>query len=136
MKTLKLQSSVIILIIGLYCVLASNTYNPKKEPKSIPGVPTAKSFLETQTMCAGSIPKGWLKSNDYWSPATCGNPTSISFNVYEIVRYDNLPSGALLNACNISTPPDGWIKVSTAWSPSTCGHPTSISQNTMAIKKL
>ncbi|MBK6877863.1 MAG: hypothetical protein IPG99_15820 [Ignavibacteria bacterium] len=49
---------------------------------------------ETQWVCAGQIPNGWVKINDSWNPTTCGNPTSISYNVWLIERYDDKPIGS------------------------------------------
>lgn len=93
------------------------------------------SFAESQTMCAGQIPAGWIVVNDAWNPTTCGKPAGIMSNVVTIERYDNKPAGSQMRACS-GTVPRGWVIVSTAWSPGTCGRPASISNNVMTIKKL
>lgn len=90
---------------------------------------------EVQNVCAGSVPSGWIKINDHWSPTTCGNPTRIIYNVWTIERYDTKPKGATMNACN-GIVPNGWSKIGGNWSPASCGHPTRITKNVMTIKRL
>jgi hypothetical protein len=89
----------------------------------------------TQTVCAGQLPAGWIKINDSWNPTSCGNPTSITYNVWQIERYDDKPVGASMTAC-FATVPAGWAMTSSWWNPTTCGHPTSITNNVMSIKRL
>lgn len=93
------------------------------------------SPAETQTVCAGTIPPGWIKVNDAWSPTSCGNPTSILYNVWTIERFDGYKVGHVMQACSGNSPA-GWIVMNTAWSPTSCGHPTAIVQNVMTIKRL
>ena len=54
----------------------------------------------SQRVCAGSLAAGYIKVNDEWNPTTCGNPTSIIYNVWIIDRYDNKPVGSTMKACN------------------------------------
>jgi hypothetical protein len=91
--------------------------------------------LVTQTVCAGQLPNGWVKVNDSWNPTTCGNPHTISYNVWEIERYDDKPVGYIMTICNQSIP-NGWVKISDSWNPTCCGHPSSISNNVIQIKRL
>jgi hypothetical protein len=90
---------------------------------------------ETQHLCAGPVPPGWIKVNDSWNPMMCGKPTSITYNVWTIERYSNKPTGFVMQACS-GPAPAGWIVVSTNWNPTACGHPTSISGNMMTIKRV
>jgi hypothetical protein len=92
-------------------------------------------YGQIQTICAGPIPAGWLKTNDAWSPTSCGNPTMITYNVWTIERYDNKPIGAIMTVCN-QTVPSGWATINTSWNPLTCGHPTSNVKNVIQIKRL
>jgi hypothetical protein len=91
--------------------------------------------LQTQYVCAGSLPPGWIKINDAWNPTVCGNPTGISYNVWTILRLNDQPQGAIIHACRAAVPP-GWAVVGTAWNPTVCGHPSGRQLNVMAIKRL
>jgi hypothetical protein len=97
-------------------------------------VPLATT-AEVQTVCAGQVPVGWIKTNDAWNPTTCGKPTSIVYNVWTIERYSTKPIGAVMQACAGAVPP-GWAMIGNAWNPNMCGHPTSIVNNVMTIKRL
>jgi hypothetical protein len=93
------------------------------------------TLLQTQYVCAGSLPPGWIKINDAWNPTVCGNPTGIAYNVWTILRLNDQPPGAIIHACRAAVPP-GWAMVGTAWNPTVCGHPASRQMNVMAIKRL
>jgi hypothetical protein len=92
-------------------------------------------IYETQDVCAGSVPPGWIHVNDHWNPTVCGNPTDISPNVWTIERYDNLPIGSTLTAC-AGTVPVGWALVGTGWNPTSCGEPVNIENNIEVVKRL
>jgi hypothetical protein len=91
--------------------------------------------LQTQNVCAGSVPPGWIKINDAWNPTVCGKPTSTSYNVWTIQRFTDQPMGAVIHACRGSAPL-GWAIVGTLWNPTVCGHPSANQPNVMAIKRL
>jgi hypothetical protein len=93
------------------------------------------AFAETQTVCAGSVPSGWIKTDDRWDPTKCGNPTNITYNVWTIEKYVDKPKGAVIVACSDS-PPWGWSIIAQNWEPSKCGKPQAISNNVMTIKRL
>jgi hypothetical protein len=91
----------------------------------------------SQSMCAGgAVPSGWILVNDQWNPTSCGNPTSIVYNVWIIDRYDDKPVGSVMSACAAAPTPSGWIIVNTQWNPTTCGHPTSIVNNVKQIRRV
>src|SRR5205085_2806861 len=46
-----------------------------------------------------AIPYGWIKVNDEWNPNECGNPSSKTYNVISILRYDILPVGSIIDVC-------------------------------------
>ena len=94
-----------------------------------------ETILQTQNVCAGSLPPGWIKINDAWNPTVCGNPTGITYNVWTIQRVTDQPKGAIIHACSAAVP-SGWAIVGTAWNPTVCGHPNSKQINVMAIKRL
>jgi hypothetical protein len=89
----------------------------------------------TQSVCAGSVPPGWIKVNDSWSPTVCGKPSSIIYNVWSVQALGAEPVGAVIYACS-SSPPAGWVLVSQMWNPTVCGHPSAQLPNVMAIKRL
>ena len=93
------------------------------------------TIAETQVVCAGPLPTGWIKINDAWNPTVCGNPTTIVYNVWTIERYDNKPVNTTMTAC-AGVIPTGWVKVNDSWNPTTCGHPSTIVQNVMLIRRL
>jgi hypothetical protein len=88
-------------------------------------------------VCSGSpVPSGWIKVNDYWSATSCGNPSSIVYNVSTIERYNNKSVGAVMNVCAGAPTPSGWVIVDTYWSPTSCGHPSSIVRNMKQIRRV
>jgi hypothetical protein len=101
---------------------------------SAPALPLM-NVQPTQNVCAGSVPSGWIKVNDSWSPTVCGKPTSIIYNVWSVQSLRAQPIGALIYACS-SPPPPGWGLVSQMWNPTVCGHPSAQQTNVMAIKRL
>lgn len=98
---------------------------------------TLNRVAQMQNICCGSpIPPGWIKINDGWDPTSCGNPSTIVYNVCTIERYDDKPIGSLMNVCAGAPTPAGWVVVNTYWDPTSCGHPSSIVQNMKQIKRL
>jgi hypothetical protein len=113
---------------------------PSSSPQqAAPAPPPAPLSLETiqqtQNICAGSVPPGWIKINDAWNPTVCGKPARIAYNVWTIQRFDDQPSGAVIHACKGAVP-SGWAVVGTLWNPTVCGHPAANQLNVMAIKRL
>jgi hypothetical protein len=102
------------------------------------GVPIELNVpLTTMQICAGSpIPNGWIKTDDSWSPTSCGNPTDIIYNVWTITQYSNLPVGSTLNVCAGAPIPTGWVKVNTSWNPTSCGHPAHNIDNVQTIRRV
>ena len=93
------------------------------------------AILRTQNVCAGSVPPGWIKINDAWNPTVCGNPGTITYNVWSIQQLSDQPPGAVIHACR-GAAPAGWTVVGTIWNPTVCGHPATNQPNVMAIKRL
>lgn len=93
------------------------------------------TVLETQRICAGQMPAGWLKISGQWDPTSCGKPTSIHENVWYIERYDNKPVGSVMTVC-AQPIPNGWVKIGGSWNPTMCGSPSSIHDNVIQIKRL
>jgi hypothetical protein len=110
--------------------------NRQSEAPSLPLAPLLLEItLQTQNVCAGSVPPGWIKINDAWNPTVCGKPTSITYNVWTIQRLADQQMGAIIHACTGSAPL-GWAIVGTLWNPTVCGHPSANQPNVMAIKRL
>ena len=93
------------------------------------------AILTTQNVCAGSVPTGWIKINDAWNPTVCGNPATITYNVWIIQQLSDQPPGAVVHACKGAVP-SGWAVVGTTWNPTVCGHPATNLANVMAIRRL
>jgi hypothetical protein len=93
------------------------------------------AILRAQNVCAGSLPAGWIKINDAWNPTVCGNPAAITYNVWTIQQFADLPIGAVIYACK-GLVPSGWAIVGTGWNPTVCGHPAANQPNVMAIRRL
>jgi hypothetical protein len=113
--------------------------SPSSPPQAAPTPPPAplplETILQTQNVCAGSVPPGWIKINDAWNPTVCGNPARIAYNVWTIQRFNDQPVGAVIHACKAAVPA-GWAIVGTLWNPTVCGHPGTNQLNVMAIKRL
>lgn len=110
-------------------------YDVAKKQQSTFQPSELNKVMETQRICAGQIPSGWLKISGQWDPTSCGNPTSIYENVWFIERYDNKPAGSVMTICSQAIP-SGWVKISGSWNPTMCGSPTSIQDNVIQIKRL
>jgi hypothetical protein len=108
-----------------------------REPQASPSLAPLPlgAILTTQNVCAGAVPPGWIKINDAWNPTVCGNPATITYNVWIIQQLSDQPPGAVIHACK-GTVPSGWAIVDTTWNPTVCGHPTANQSNVMAIKRL
>jgi hypothetical protein len=91
--------------------------------------------LTAQNVCAGALPAGWIKINEAWNPTVCGNPATITYNVWTIQQLSDQPLGAVIYACKGAVPL-GWAIVGTTWNPTVCGHPSANQSNVMAIKRL
>jgi hypothetical protein len=110
--------------------------NRQSEAPDLPLAPLSlETTVQTQSVCAGSAPPGWIKINDAWNPTVCGKPTIIAYNVWTIQRFTDQPMGAIIYACRAAVPL-GWAMVGTLWNPTVCGHPSANQPNVMAIKRL
>src|SRR5437868_2023247 len=93
-------------------------------------IPDMNVPLTVMRICASSpVPNGWIKINDEWSPGSCGNPTSIIYNVWLIESYADKSVGSVMRVCASAQTPANWVEINNEWSPSSCGHPTSITNN-------
>jgi len=104
-----------------------------------PDLPPLEINTEVRSMriCRGSpVPEGWIMVNDHWSPTSCGNPTSITYNVWTIERYSGRPIGSTMRVCAGAETPEGWVEIDRTWSPTRCGHPTSITNNVKVIRRV
>jgi hypothetical protein len=93
------------------------------------------AISRTQNVCVGSVPPGWIKINDAWNPTVCGNPATITYNVWTIQQLSDQPVGAVIYACR-GVVPTAWAIVGSMWNPTVCGHPATNQPNVMAIKRL
>jgi hypothetical protein len=109
--------------------------SPASHDQSLPAPLPLMNVQPTQNVCEGSVPPGWIKVNDSWSPTVCGKPTSIIYNVWSVQALGAQPIGAIMYACS-SSPPPGWVLISQMWNPTVCGHPSAQQPNVMAIKRL
>lgn len=107
----------------------------KRQQDSVGSLLEINKILETQWICAGTLPTGWLKIGGQWNPTQCGNPTHIYENVWLIERYDNKPVGSVMTVC-AQPIPSGWVKIGGSWNPTACGSPTHITENVIKIKRL
>jgi hypothetical protein len=110
--------------------------NRQNEAPALPPAPLSLEVtVQTQNVCAGSVPPGWIKINDAWNPTVCGKPAVIAYNVWTMQRFTDQPMGAIIYACR-GAAPLGWTIVGTLWNPTVCGHPSANQPNVMAIKRL
>lgn len=143
----KLGNSILAVFLAIGCETQSETAMNGGNPDSSPirveaeseqetgAITTIVPYFGTQDVCAGNVPPGWIVVNDRWDPTSCGSPSTITYNVWTITRYDNEPIGAVMRACT-GVVPGGWVVVNFQWDPTACGHPSSISDNVMTIQRL
>jgi hypothetical protein len=93
------------------------------------------AIVRTQNVCAGAVTSGWIKINDAWNPTVCGNPATMTYNVWTLQQLSDQPLGAIIHACK-GIVPSGWTVVGAAWNPTVCGHPITTQSNVMVIKRL
>lgn len=109
------------------------------EPKPIEAPTLAPlslgAIFSTQNVCAGAVTPGWIKINDAWNPTVCGNPGTLTYNVWILQQLSDQSAGAVIHACK-GPVPSGWSLVGTAWNPTVCGHPATNQPNVMVIKRL
>jgi hypothetical protein len=93
--------------------------------------------LTSKNICANSpVPDGWIKTDEGWDSTRCGNPTTITDNVWTITQYAGLPVGSSLDACADAPVPDGWAQTSVGWNSTKCGNPTTIVNNVQTIRRV
>jgi hypothetical protein len=108
----------------------------EQRPKNLPEL-DLNVEIRGMRICRGSpIPLGWIKVNDDWSPTSCGNPSSLTYNVWYIERYDDKPVGSTMRVCSSASTPPGWVDINYDWSPTSCGHPSSITNNVKYIRRV
>jgi hypothetical protein len=83
-------------------------------------LPAGSAQAATLNVCAGQVPSGYILTNNYWSPSTCGNPATVVYNVWVVTSYSDKPVNFTLNVCDAARVPSGWVVQSGYWSPSTC----------------
>ena len=131
-----------LIVMSAVCLLAAGSIQAKttsnqSSPASIDGLRVAQAAGARQQVCsAGPTPWGWIIVDDLWDPTRCGNPTSESYNIHIIERFDNKPEGAIMRVCGYSSTPPGWAEIEYAWDPGSCGHPSSNTNNVKSIKKM
>lgn len=106
------------------------------EPLSVDEPAELKGKSKAEICDKAGLPKGWVQVDDRWSPTSCGNPTSIVHNVWQIERYTDKPIGAEMDVCAATPTPEGWEEVGKNWNPTRCGSPTNIVNNVKRIKRV
>lgn len=102
-----------------------------------PPAPRLPSAANSQVVCKGAAPSGWVVTNDAWNPTRCGGPIGITYNVWTIVRLNSIPVGGTLSICrHYVHVPSNWVVVGTSWIPTRCGQPTQIVNNIATIKRV
>lgn len=56
----------------------------QKQQKNFVSMELSK-ISQTQWVCAGQLPPGWLKIGGQWNPTSCGNPTTI-YETYGLLK--------------------------------------------------
>lgn len=106
-------------------------------PSAEPAVSSNSSSPATISICADtSIPTGYIKVNDEWSSSRCGNPTSVSYNVWTLVKYVDMSPGMTLEVCADALTPSGWAIVNSQWNPTRCGYPKTNTTNIKTIQRV
>jgi len=90
--------------------------------------------VRTESVCAGSLPAGWVKINETWNPTVCGQPAAIVYNVWTVEQIADQPIGAVVHACAGPTPPN-WKVLERLLNPTICGQPADQRANVMVIQR-
>jgi hypothetical protein len=105
-------------------------------------LPASPASAAGFTACANQVPAGWVKVDDSWDPASCGNPSSYTLNVWTIANPAWVPVGGRMEVCagwrpNDQPPPNGskWSLRAVSWNPNKCGHPASYLENIWTIER-
>ena len=92
---------------------------------------------ETKDACCSSLPPGgFILRGDGWDPTRCGGDgfAGITANVCFYMRYDNVPIGATLRACDRAPTPAGWTVVTRVWDPTSCATGANPPTQQMTVK--
>ncbi|UTH74821.1 hypothetical protein [Chromobacterium sp. IIBBL 290-4] len=138
--------SAVSLACGITCLAAAaHAADSQPNAKQIEEIAKSQQALQaplqlgvasqSQYVCAGWVPAGWVMVGDMWSPTSCGNPTRITYNVWLIESLADKAVGSTMYICN-GPVPSGWSVVGSTWSPNTCGHPTRIMNNQLIIRRM
>jgi hypothetical protein len=77
----------------------------------------------TLHVCGGQTASGYILSDTYYSPNTCGSPPTVSYNVWILESYFDKRVGSQMHVCNSTRNPSGWVTVTTYFSLTRCGPP-------------
>jgi len=94
-----------------------------------------------------AVPPGWLIEQLHFDPTKCGTPAQILCNTMDLVRYDNLPVGSILDVAYVAyvanstqfVMPPGWQPSNTNqpyWAALACDASGSGQPNRITIKKV
>jgi hypothetical protein len=81
------------------------------------------SIPQKSVCCSEDVPAGWIKVDDTWSPTSCGNPTSETFNRCVLQQYTVVGRGGTLDVCASAPVPPDWEEVGSHRDGRKCGHP-------------
>lgn len=70
------------------------------------------SFSQTEVICVGKIPEGWIVIEFISCTGCCGVESPATGRMIKIQRIDNLPVGTTLEICHEQKLPKGWVVVS------------------------
>lgn len=89
------------------------------------------------SICADTpVPNGYIKMNDEWSPNRCGNPTTLSYNVWSLVKYVDVSQGKTIEVCADAPTPEGFVITDRQWNPTRCGYPKDKTDNVKVIQRI
>jgi hypothetical protein len=88
----------------------------------------------TLHVCGGQTVSGYILSDTYYSPTTCGSPPTVSYNVWILESYFDKPVGFQMNVCNSTRNPSGWVTLTTYFSLTRCGPaPPSVTNHNVRV---
>jgi hypothetical protein len=85
---------------------------------------------------------GWFKTNDHYDPHSCGNPSSVFYNVVDLTSWYDVPLGSSMSICTSQQggppfPSAEWTIVSQSIDATRCGHPlVSTTGNIMTVQRV
>lgn len=111
-------------------------YNPDGTRIRTDGSGSTTIHASMEICAYDPVPAGYIKVDDRWDPTICGNPTTITYNVWILNYYADRPVGSTIEVCGDAPTPTGWSVYGRIWNPKKCHRASSPSGSTENVNRI